>query len=163
MEPLNKDERTQGTLKFLALFIAGIIIILIPFYFLVRLPEKAQQVNSDQISSLQGQLDFQRDFTIRMDSVMKLMDQYSTPDIDIDKLNADIGLILSEMDKSVGNSENGSFNLYKSTIRALVELKKSKQSNLKYSAELDKARKDLDECQEELAKIKEKPSDSLDH
>lgn len=163
MEPLNKNERTQGTGKFLILFIAGILIVLIPFYFLIRLPEKEQQVNSDQLNSLQGQLNFQKEFTVRMDSTMVLMNKYSMPDVDIDKLNADIGLILSEMDKSIGTEVNSSTGMYKSVIKVLVELKKARQANLKYSADLVKALKELSECQKELEKAKEKPSDSLEH
>jgi hypothetical protein len=162
MEPLNKQERSKGTMRFLALFIAGILIVLIPFYFLIRLPDKEQQVSSDQLNSLQGQLNFQKEFTIRMDSAMSLMDRYSQPETDIDKLNADIGAILSEMDKSIP-SDNNSTGLYKSATKALTELKKARSANLKNSAELAKALKDLADSQKELEKAKEKPSDSLDH
>jgi hypothetical protein len=163
MEPLNKNERGKGMMRFLLLFIAGILIVMIPFYFLIRLPEKEQQVNSDQLNSLQDQLNFQKDFTVRMDSAMHMMDRYTMPDVDIDKLNADIGLILSEMDKSIGVEDNSSSGMYKSMIKVLVELKKARQANLKYSADLIKAQKDAADCQKELEKAKEKPSDSLEH
>jgi hypothetical protein len=163
MEPLNKNERSKGTLRFLALFVAGILIVLIPFYFLIRLPEKEQQVSSDQLNSLQGQLNFQKEFTIRMDSAMRMMDRYTNPGVDIDKLNADIGLILSEMDKSVGAEVNSSTGMYKSVINVLTELKKARSANLKNSADLTKALKDLADVQKELEKAKEKPSDSLEH
>ncbi len=163
MEPLNKSERSQGTMKFLALFIAGILIVLIPFYFLIRLPEKEQQVSSDQLNSLQGQLNFQKEFTIRMDTVMSLMDKYTRPEVDIDKLNADIGLILSEMDKSIGTENNSSTGMYRTVINVLTELKKARNANLKCAADLAKAQKDLAETQKELEKATEKPSDSLEH
>ena len=163
MEPLNKNERNTGTLRFLALFIAGILIVMIPFYFLVRLPEKEQQVNSDQLTSLQDQLNFQKEFTVRMDSARHMMDRYTMPEVDIDKLNADIGLILSEMDKSIGTEVNSSTGMYKSVINVLIELKKARQANLKCSADLSKAQKDLAECMKEVEKAKEKPSDSLEH
>lgn len=163
MEPLNKNERGQVTWRFLALFIAGILIVLIPFYFLIRLPEKEQQVNSDQLNSLQGQLNFQKEFTIRMDSAMHMMDKYTMADVDIDKLNADIGLILSDMGKSIGTEENSSTGMYKSVINVLVELKKVRNANLKNSADLAKALKDLEDCKKDLEKASEKPSDSLEH
>ncbi|MCX6223462.1 MAG: type VI secretion system TssO, partial [Bacteroidia bacterium] len=163
MEPLNKKERSKGTMRFLVLFIAGILIVLIPFYFLIRLPEKEQQVSSDQLNSLQGQLNFQKEFTIRMDSAMRLMDRYAEPGVDIDKLNPDIGLILSEMDKSIGTEVNSSTGMYKSVINVLTELKKARSANLKNSADLAKALKDLADVQKELEKAKEKPSDSLEH
>ena len=163
MEPLNKNERNKSTLKFLGLFIAGILIVLIPFYFLIKLPEKQQQVNSDQLNSLQGQLNFQKEFTVRMDSAMHLMDKYAMPDVDIDKLNADIGVILSEMDKSIGTAKNSSTGMYKNMLNVLTELKKARSSGIKNSADLAKALKDLAECQKELEKAKTKPSDSLEH
>jgi uncharacterized membrane-anchored protein YhcB (DUF1043 family) len=163
MEPLNKNERNKGTLRFLLLFIIGILIVLIPFYFLIRLPEKEQQVNSDQLNTMQGQLDFQRDFTVKMDSVMNLMNKYPLPDVDIDKLNADIGLILSEMEKSIGSEDNTSTGLYRSAIKVLIELKKARNTNIKNAVDLSKIQKDLDECKKELEKATSKPSDSLEH
>jgi hypothetical protein len=163
MEPLNKTERSKGTMRFLLLFIAGILIVLIPFYFLIRLPEKEQQVNSDQLNSLQGQLNFQKEFTIRMDSAMRMMERYTMPEVDIDKLNADIGLILSEMDKSIGVEVNSSTKMFKSVISVLEKLKRERNTNLKNSVDLAKAIKDLGETQKELEKAKEKPSDSLEH
>jgi len=163
MEPLNKNERSKVTLRFLVLFIAGILIIMIPFYFVIRLPEKEQLVNSDQLNSLQGQLDFQKQFTVRIDSAMRMMDKYARPDVDIDKLNADIGLILSDMDKSIGTEGTSNNAMYKSIMNVLIELKKARSANLKCTADLDKAQKDLLECQKELEKSKSKPSDSLEH
>jgi hypothetical protein len=163
MEPLNKSERKKSTLRFLLLFIIGILIVLIPFFFLIRLPEKEQQVNSDQLNTMQGQLDFQRDFTIRMDTVMSMMNKYPLPEVDIDKLNADIGLILSEMEKSIGTEDNSSTGLYRSAIKVLIELKKARNTNLKNAVDLSKMKKELDECMKELEKAKSKPSDSLEH
>jgi biopolymer transport protein ExbD len=162
MEPLNKSERNRGMIRFLIVFVAGILIVLIPFYFLVRLPEKEQQVNSEQLNSLQGQLDFQKSFTAKMDSVMKMMERYDLADVDMDKLNADIGLVLSEMGNSIKTGADDSGH-YQKVVNVLVELKKAKSGSLKSSADLDKARKDLEECQKEMAKMKEKPSDSLEH
>jgi hypothetical protein len=163
MEPLNKNERTHGTLRFLVLFIAGILIVLIPFYFLIQLPQKVQQVNSDQLNSLQGQLNTQKVFKVKMDSVLQLLDKYALPDIDRDKLSADIGFYLSEMGKPFGTEVNEGNAIYKRMIDVLVELKKARQGNLKCSEDLAKAQKDLTECQKELEKAKEKPSDSLEH
>jgi len=163
MEPLNKNERNKGTMRFLALFIAGILIVMIPFYFLIRLPEQEQQVNSDQLNNMKGQLSYQQEFTLKMDSVVHMMDKYVMPDVDVDKLNADIGMILSEMEQSIGTQDNNSNGLYKSSIKVLMELKKARNANIKNSADLVKAQKDLDEAQKELSKLKEKPSDSLEH
>jgi hypothetical protein len=163
MEPLNKNERSTGTMRFLVLFIAGILIVLIPFYFLIRLPEKEQQVNSDQLNSLQGQLDTQKAFKVKMDSVLLLLDKYAIPDVDRDKLSADIGMYLSEMGKPFGTEVTEGNAIYKRTIDVLVELKKARQANLKNSEDLAKAQKDLGDCQKELEKAKEKPSDSLEH
>ena len=163
MEPLNKKERSNGNLRFLALFIVGILIVLIPFYFLIRLPERQQQVQSVENNSLQNQADFQKTFTIRMDSAIRMMDKYPLPDVDIDKLNADIGLILSDMDKSVGVGTDVSSMMFKRMVTALTELKKARSANIKCTADLAKAQKDLDESQKEVSKAKSKPSDSLEH
>jgi uncharacterized membrane-anchored protein YhcB (DUF1043 family) len=159
MEPLNKKERANSKARFLALFVIGILIVLVPFYFLVRLPEKTGAITSDELTSLQNQLKFQKeDFTVKLDSVINMLGQFNTPNVDVDKLNADIGSVLSEMEKSISGPVISSTGMYKSVISVLVELKKLKNAELKNTAELQKVKKELEECKKEL-----EPSDSLEH
>ncbi|MFO7617572.1 MAG: type VI secretion system TssO [Bacteroidales bacterium] len=163
MEPLNKKERTSGTLKFLALFIAGILIVMIPFFFLVRLPEKTQQVSSDELNSLQGQLAFQREFAVLMDSAIRMMERYDQAGVDTDILNASVGNLLNDINLKAASVGKEDARLYNSAFNALTELKKVKTTNLKNKADLAKALKELEECQADLKKATSKPSDSLDH
>lgn len=159
MEPLNKNERGKSTGRFLVLFIIGILIVLVPFYFLIRLPQKAGAITSDELTGLQNQLKFQKeDFTVKLDSVIRMLEKFEMPNVDIDKLNADIGSVLSDIEKSISLNESSSTGMYRSIINVLVELKKQKNNNLKNSAELAKVKKELEDCKKEL-----EPSDSLEH
>lgn len=163
MEPLNKSERKLGTWKFLGLFIGGILIVLIPFYFLIRLPAQEQQVNNGQITNMKGQLDFQKEFAVKMDSVMKMMEKYTLPDTenDNDKLRFDIGSILSDMGKLKGTESNGGTNIYASMLKVLLLLKTERETNFKNTESMDKLREEIADTKKELEKAKEIPESTL--
>jgi phosphoenolpyruvate carboxylase len=158
MDPLNKRERTETFLKFLGVFILGIIIVLIPFYFIIRLPERENKLMNEKFRNLEEQLKFQKKyFAVRMDSVKNMLDDFDSQGIDIDKLNADIGFVLSDMEKSIVADTSWKAGLYKNIIQTYLDLQKAKNSILE-------TRDDLKECQKNLknARGRQKPKDSLD-
>lgn len=158
MDPLNKRERTETFLKFLGVFILGILIVLIPFYFIIRLPERENKLMNEKFRNLEEQLKFQKIyFAVRMDSVKNMLDDFDSPGIDIDKLNADIGFVLSDMGKSIVADTSWKAGLYKNVIQTYLDLKKAKNSILE-------TRDNLKECQKNLknARGRQKPIDSLD-
>ncbi len=184
MEPLNKKERSGTFIKFLILFIFGILIVLIPFYFLIRLPEKQQTIITKDYNSLEGQLKFQKEtFSVQMDSARSMLDRYSKPGIDVDKLNADLGFLLSNMEKSIASDTSWTNHMYMNIINSYLELKKSRNSSLSSTDEvqklkdqlaeaqqdLDKSNKELDKCGKDLKEAlasgggSKKPKDSLEH
>jgi len=157
MEPQNKPERNKSIRRFSALFIGGILLVAIPLYLTMRLPGRENRLTSEELQNLQAQLDFQRDyFALRMDSVKHLLDSYDTDGIDIDKLNADIGFLLSEMENSIAEDTSWRFNMYENIIDTYLSVKKTHNSLKEVSAELAKCRSGL------RSSRARRPSDSLD-
>ena len=184
MEPLNKKTRTGMFFKFLALFIIGILIVLVPFYFLIRLPQKQETITTNEYNTLDKQLKFQKDvFSIQMDSARSMLERFNKPGIDIDKLNADLGFLLSTMEKSIESDTSWANHMYRNILSTYLDLKKSRNSTISSGgeveklreqladaqAELDKCNRDLDKCGKDLKEAQasgggsKKPKDSLEH
>ena len=164
MEPQNKKVRRNVFLKFFALFITGILLVTIPFYFTISLPDRENKDTAEELQTLQEQVNFQRDyFAVRMDSVKGLLDSYDSKSVDIDMLNADIGFLLSEMEKSFAADTSWRHGMYKNVVQSYLSIKKTKNT-------LKDANEDLSDCQDTLKKAKDnlksskgsRPSDSLD-
>jgi len=148
MEPLNKKERTGFFIKFLAAFVLGILIILIPFYFLLRLPKIEDRLKNEDYRNMQAQMRYQREFfSVQIDSVKRMIDKIGLPNQDIDKLNADIGMLLSGLEKPFVNDTTWSGRMYKNVVKSYIDLKKAKN-------DLVKSDKDLKDCKGDLEKAK---------
>lgn len=159
MKPLNKKERTTAFFKFLALFLVGILIVLIPFYFIIRLPYMEQGIKSDDIQKLEALFKVQKEYyAVQIDKLKNLFVKYDADGEDIDKLNADIGSILSEMDNTIGPDTAWRATMFKNVLNTYKDLKKTKN-------ELGKCKFNLADCGSDLKEAKEagkKPTNSLD-
>ncbi len=157
MEPQNNKERKIVIRRFIAMFAAGVLLVTIPLYFTIRLPERENKQASEDLQNLQEQVNFQKDyFAVRVDSVKHLLDSYDSKNVDIDKLNADIGFILSEMENSIAADTSWVFAMNKTIIQTLLDLKKTRNSLLETSKELSQCRSSLNRSQ------RSRPSNTLD-
>ena len=149
MEPLNRKERNGFIVKFSAAFLAGILIILIPFYFILRMPVYENTLMTKDFKDMQIQMKYQKDvFAVQIDSIGSMMERYNVAGQDIDKLNADLGTLLSETEKPFVYDTSWSGRMYKTIVNSYIELKKTKNDKLNSD-------KDLKDSQEELEKTKE--------
>lgn len=156
MEPLNKKERTSFLLKFLVTFIIGILIVLIPFYFLLRLPEFENDIMTKDFRNMQEQMKYQKDvFAVQVDAAMSLVNKYDIPNQDIDKLNADLGLLISEMEKPFVSDTTWSGKMYNNVVKSFIDLKKAKNDKMRSQIELMECKKDLEKAKEEAEKNKD--------
>ena len=144
MKAQNIHERRKVLLRFLALFVIGILLVTIPFYFTIRLPQKENKLTSEELQILQEQVIFQRDyFAVHMDSVKNLLDSYDTKEMDIDKLNADIGILLSEMEHSFAEDTSWRKSMYENIVLTYLEIKKSKNLIIDVNEELSNCENNL--------------------
>ncbi|MCK5279919.1 MAG: hypothetical protein KAK04_15295 [Cyclobacteriaceae bacterium] len=155
MEPQNKNKRRKVFLRFLALFIIGILLVTIPLYFTIRLPQQENKLTSEELHTLQEQVIFQRDyFAARMDSVKNLLDSYDSKDVDIDMLNADIGFLLSEMEKSFAEDTSWRKYMYENIVQSYLGIKKTKNSLIDVNEELSNCENNLKTAQSKPQKPK---------
>jgi len=162
MEPENKKELKAHFNKFLALFIVSVLILLIPFYFTIRLPAMENNMQAGELKNIQEKVEFQRDFfTVRMDSVMQLMELYSSKSVDIDKLNADIGFLLSEMENAIVEDTTWWAGMNHNIVDTYLSLKKTNNTLLETRQNLKEVYKELKQCKKDLKNAKG-GGDSLD-
>jgi hypothetical protein len=142
METKNKKERRKAFRGFLILYIIGIILVAIPLYFTFSLPGRENKHASKELQKMQEQENFQKNFiATRMDSLQDLFERYDMKEVDIHKFNADVGYILSEMDRSIGSDTSWRYYMYENIINTYLSLKKEKN-------ELIEVKDKLSECQD---------------
>jgi hypothetical protein len=156
MEPLNKKERTRVITQFTLAFIAGMLIILIPFWFFLRLPEYEHDIMAKDYREVQKQMKFQKEvFAAQVDTLTHAMARYDMPNQDIDKLNAYVGKMLSDMEQPFMNDTTWSARMYRDIVKAYDDLKKSRNLLLQSQKDLKECKEDLDKAKEEAKKNKD--------
>jgi hypothetical protein len=156
MEPLNKKERTKFLIKFSFAFLIGILIIMIPFYFLIQLPEIENDLMNKDYKKIQERVKFQKEtFAVDVASARTIFDKYDVPNQDIDKLNADLGLLISRMEESYANDTTWSGRMYQDVVKSFIDLKKAKNDMIKGNKDLNDCKKDLEKAKADASKGKD--------
>jgi hypothetical protein len=156
MEPLNKKERTNLIIKFSAAFIIGILVIMIPFYFMLRLPVYENDIMTKDFRNMQEQMKYQKQvFSFQVDSVKRMVIRYDIATQDIDKLNAEMANYLNLMEEPFNNDTVWTGRMYKNIVQLFLDLKKAKTDKIKAEADMKDCKKDLEKAKEEAAKGKD--------
>ena len=156
MEPLNKKERTGFIFKFSASFIIGILIVLIPFYFLIQLPKYEHSSLSKNFAEVQQQMIYQKDtFAVQIDSVKRMINKFDAPNPDVGLIDGQIGLYVSQIQLHFINDTSWSGRMYKNIVKSYIDLKDAKMAKIKI-------KKELDDCKTELEKAEKAASKPVD-
>jgi hypothetical protein len=156
MEPLNKKERTNLIIKFSAAFILGILIILIPFYFMLRLPVYENDILNKDFRNMQEQMKYQKEvFSSQVDSVKRMVIRYDIASQDIDKLNAEMATYLNLMEEPFNKDTVWTARMYRNIVQLFLDLKKAKTDKIRSEAEMKDCKKDLEKAKAEAAKGKD--------
>ena len=149
MEPLNKKERTSFIIKFSTSFIVGILIVLIPFYFMLRLPVYENALMTKELREMRILMQKQRDvYAVTIDSVMRTVAKYDLANQDIEILNARLATLISKMEEPFSNDTTWSGRMYNNIANSFLDLKKTKN-------DIIQSDNDLKDCQQELERLKE--------
>ena len=111
--------------------------------YTLQILRQEQKITVKELQLLQDKIDFQRDFAAQIDSVNLMFEGYYSQSVDIDKLNADIGILLSDMENSIPADTSWQSWMNITIIQTYLSLKKSHTSYI--------------ELQHELAECKGKP------
>ena len=150
MEPLNKKERTSFILKFTAFFIIGILVVLIPFYFIFRMPAYENSLLTKDLKEMQGLMKKQRDvYAVAIDSITATFARYDLAD-DINR--GQLSLLLDKqifgLQEPFRNDTTWSGRMYNNIANSFLDLKKTKN-------DIIQSDNDLKDCQQELERLKE--------
>jgi hypothetical protein len=85
MEPLNKQERTEATVKVLALFVIAVILIAIPMYYAFRLPCIVSDKNSELLAKMEKMKENERQFLIYTDSAKYIYNLFEQEKNELDR------------------------------------------------------------------------------
>lgn len=98
MDPKNQKERKGLFTRFLALFILGIVIVCIPFYFSMRLPARESVESNEELNKMEQAIQSHEDyFVVRMDSLQNLIADFENEDKDVAETLEYIATLLVEM------------------------------------------------------------------
>ena len=157
MKPLNKKERTGFILKFSASFVAGILILLIPFYFILRMPGYENAMVTKDCNDMQKLLEIQKNvFAVQIDSVLRMVSRYDIEDNEV--LNGKLGILIGEMGKPYGGDTTWSGKMHSNIIKLIIDLKRAKTDKNSIEKELKETKEELQKAKDDAAKTKEKDS-----
>jgi len=156
MEPLNKKERTAFIIKFSASFVVGILIIMIPFYFLIQLPEFENEIMTKDYRNMQEQMKFQKEhFAVDIEMAKQISAKYDLPNQDIDRVNIDLVTLLSEMEKPYLNDTTWSGKMYRNIVKSYSDFKKAKNDVLQKDKEVKECKQNLEKAKADANKNKD--------
>ena len=153
MEPLNKKERKGFIFKFSASFIIGILMVMIPFYFLIQLPKYEHSNLSKNLTELEQQIYYQRDtLAIQIDSLKRLVNKFDLPNPQVGLIDGEIGQYISKIQLHFINDTSWTGRMYKNIVKSYIDLKDAKMAKIKLEQDLNDCKKDLEKAEKAAAK-----------
>lgn len=128
MQPKNQVERRKAFLNFLIVFIMCIAIIITTVFFSIQVPFKHNDQLLKQMSEVQGEREFQKNFKEQMSDITNMLDTINSKSQQPELL--DVG-ITTKLQKLTGFVESDSVvekKIYQNIINSLSELQKSKKA-----------------------------------
>lgn len=161
MKPKNSKARRTSFLKFLALFLVTVSMIVAAVYFNYKVPAKENALLKDQAKLINNDKKFQSGFYDEMQSIKGMLDS-----LDVARNrqihNQEISQLIIDLKRKIPTKDSTYlYDMHQSIIQLYVELNTAKdelnelsdaQSQIKkyegiieqYRAELDQAKRDLD-------------------
>jgi hypothetical protein len=159
MEPLNKKERTSFIFKFTAFFILGILVVLIPFYFIFRMPSYENSLLTKDLKEMQGLMKKQKDvYAVAIDSITATFARY---DLANDLNRGQLSLLLDKqifsLQEPFRNDTSWSGRMYNNIANSFLDLKKTKNDKIQSDNALQLSQQDLIKTKEDAKAKAEQP------
>ncbi|PID68425.1 MAG: hypothetical protein CR968_01785 [Flavobacteriia bacterium] len=160
MKPKNIKERRNNFLKFLALFILTMIVVIAAVFFTFKTPVKENQILRNEAERIRLEMKFQDRFADRMNNVKKLIDSLDTPGAPTEYLNVLIGKDLADMQKAIPKDSAYRYDMYSNVVKLYVdiqdmkgklrELKDAESTIEEYKEALEKSREEFKQLERDL-------------
>jgi hypothetical protein len=163
MEPLNKKERAGFIFKFAAVFILGILVVLIPFYFIFRMPAYENSLMTKELRDMRDLMKKQKEvYAVAIDSVMTAFDRYDLAGQDVNVLDEKLARLIVNLEEPFRTDTSWSGRMYKNVARSFIDLKKAMDAKIKSDSDLKECQQDMEKLKEEAAKPKEEAAPEKD-
>ena len=152
MKPKNSKERRNSFLKFLALFLLTVGMIMLAVFFSYSVPKKENVNLRAQTKAIDAAMGFQSGFYTEMEGVKSLLDSIDEPGIDRGFQKSMINAKLVELRGTIPtkDDENHLYDMHMAIIDLYVDLQIAKDKEY----ELRDSEKDIDDCKAELDKVR---------
>ena len=162
MKPKNSKERTTSFLKFLALFLVTVGMIVAAVFFTYSVPTKENALLREQTKVIETEMEFQSGFFNEMESVKRMIDSLDVPGQNTAYQKSLISSKLVELQKTIPTKDDDThlYDMHTAIIELYVELQtaKDKLHELRdaentieeYKDALETCRRDLKEAEREL-------------
>jgi hypothetical protein len=156
MDPLNKKERTEAFIKMLLMFILTLIIVLVPMYYVFRMPANEQAFTDEEHKRLmeilkENNLNDQQ-FLLLTDSARSLYLEYSKEESDLNK-----GRITDRFSGVLNSMEDVALKVEADTVRSELygHLIDAYSNLFMVNDDINKLKGDLIKTKDELKKTSE--------
>ena len=161
MKPKNSKERRNSFLKFLALFLFTVAMVVTAVYFNFKVPKKENQILKAQALNIKKEMDFQNNFNKEMSTVKNMIDSMDVPGQNISYQNSLISTKLVDMQKMIPTKDSTyRYDMYTNIVGLYIELQETKdrlrsledaESTIQeYKEAFEKCKDDYKEVEREL-------------
>ena len=161
MKPKNSKERRNSFLKFLALFLFTVAMVVTAVYFNFKVPNKENQILKAQALNIKKEMDFQNNFNKEMSTVKNMIDSMDVPGQNISYQNSLISTKLVDMQKMIPTKDSTyRYDMYTNIVGLYIELQETKdrlrsledaESTIQeYKEAFEKCKDDYKEVEREL-------------
>jgi len=162
----NTEERNKVFLKFMFLFILTVTLIVLAFFYGVKLPVAENRMLRQKIQVVEAREEKDKLMLNEMQRIKGLLDTLDLPGVNTEYVQHIITGKLAEMERTLPqNDSTYRKKMYSNMIQTYLELKNAKQSLIKlkdmkttldeytemiekYKMELEQAQRDLDICRQ---------------
>ena len=161
MKPKNSKERSSSFLKFLALFIVTMAMILVAVFFNFQIPEKENKLLREQADVFDQEMEYQSEFFAEMQSLKQMIDSLDVPGQNTSYQNSLISTQIVDLQKNIPpKGSSHIYDMHMAIIQLYVELQTAtdKLNSLQdaegtiadYKEAFENCKKDLVQAEREL-------------
>jgi peptidoglycan hydrolase CwlO-like protein len=154
MKPKNSKERRNSFLKFLALFVVTVGMIVTAVFFTYSVPKKENAQLREVTKVMETGMVFQKDFYDEMKAVKNMIDSLDVPGQNTDYLNSQIGEKMAKLENTIPTKdETHLYDMHTSILRLYSELQisKNKLHELRDAEErIEEYEEAYEDCKDEL-------------
>jgi hypothetical protein len=153
---MNTKDRNQAFLKFLALFLVTVTIVIMAVYFDYRLPVRENKVLQEEVSLQRQQDADQQKFVAKMQEAQALLDSLDKPGVNAEQIGIQFSGKINDL-SVLQSKDNTVYGLMNKTIiyrlSDLLQAKKNQAILAEKAQHADEAQNQVNQLQQQIATL----------